>query len=77
MVVSHSLALIMTGAVAGLIGAALLAGLLAPVLYGVGPFDGPSFGLAAFVLLLAGLLATLLPAVRATRVDPMVALREQ
>jgi ABC-type antimicrobial peptide transport system permease subunit len=42
----------------------------------VGPFDVTSFGVAALVLVAAGLLASLLPALRATRVDPMVALRQ-
>jgi putative ABC transport system permease protein len=77
MVVHHSLVLIGIGAIAGMVGAALLARWLAQVLYGVGPFDIPSFGLAATVLVLASLLASFLPALRATRVDPMVALREQ
>jgi len=47
------------------------------ILYGVSPFDLPAFALAALVLVTAGVCATLLPARRATRVDPMVALREQ
>ena len=54
----------------------LLARSLAGVLYGVGPFDVPAFAAAAAVLLLAGVVASLLPAMRTTRVDPMVALRE-
>ena len=77
LVVQHSLVLIASGAVAGFLGAALLARWLAGVLYGIGPFDVPSFGLAAVVLITAGIMASVLPALRATRVDPMVALREQ
>jgi putative ABC transport system permease protein len=46
------------------------------ILYGVGPFDLPAFAIAALVLVSAGVVASLLPARRATRVDPMVALRE-
>jgi putative ABC transport system permease protein len=77
LVVQHSLVLIGSGAVVGFIGAALLARWLAGVLFGIGPFDVPSFSLAAVVLISAGVMASVLPALRATRVDPMVALREQ
>jgi putative ABC transport system permease protein len=77
LVVQNSLLLIAGGAVAGLVAAALLARWMAGVLYGIGPFDVPSFGLAAMVLVVSGLAAAVLPALRATRVDPMVALREQ
>ncbi|HUE89861.1 MAG TPA: ABC transporter permease [Vicinamibacterales bacterium] len=77
LVVQHSLLLIAIGAVAGLVAAVLLARAMAGILYGIGPFDVPSFSLAALVLVLAGLAAAALPALRATRVDPMVALREQ
>jgi putative ABC transport system permease protein len=77
LVVQHSLTLIVTGAVLGLIGAALLARWLARVLYGIGPFDAPAFGLAALLLVVVGIMASLLPALRAVRVQPMVALREQ
>jgi putative ABC transport system permease protein len=76
LVVQNSLLLIVGGGVAGFIAAATLARSMAGVLYGIGPFDLPAFSLAAAVLLLAGLSASLLPALRATRVDPMVALRE-
>jgi putative ABC transport system permease protein len=77
LVVRHSLVLIGAGAVLGLVGAALLARWLARVLYGIGPFDVPSFAFAALVLVAVGLLASLLPALRAVRVQPMVALRQQ
>ncbi len=77
LVMRHSVALVAIGGGVGLVGSVLLARSLAGVLYGVGPFDLPAFASAAVVLLLAGVLASLLPALRTTRVDPMVALREQ
>ncbi len=76
MVVRHSLQLVALGGVVGLAAAVLLARAMAGVLYGVGPFDLPAFALSLIVLVLAGIGASLLPARRATRVDPMVALRE-
>jgi putative ABC transport system permease protein len=77
LVVQNSLLLIAIGAIAGLVAAVLLARSMAGILYGIGPFDVPSFSLAALVLVVAGLAAAVLPALRATRVDPMVALRDQ
>ncbi len=44
-------------------------------LYGVAAFDGRAFAGVAFVLLVAALLACFFPAWRASRVEPMVALR--
>jgi ABC-type antimicrobial peptide transport system permease subunit len=77
MVVRHSLLLIAVGGMCGLVCAVLMAQWMAGILYGIGPFDLPSFSLAALVLMIAGICASLLPAMRATRVDPIVALREQ
>ncbi|MGE3191111.1 MAG: ABC transporter permease [Vicinamibacterales bacterium] len=77
LVVRHSLALVLAGGALGLVGAVLLARSISGILFGVGPFDIPSFVLAATTLLVAGAGASLLPALRTTRVDPMVALREQ
>ncbi len=76
MVVRNSLLLIAIGGAIGLVAALLLARSMSGILYGVGPFDLPAFTLAAAVLVVAGIIASLLPARRATRVDPMVALRE-
>jgi putative ABC transport system permease protein len=77
MVVRNSLMLIAIGGAIGLVAAIALARSMSGILYGVGPFDVPAFALAATVLLLAGIIASLLPALRATRVDPMIALRDQ
>ena len=76
LVVRHSVTLVAIGGVVGLAASIGLARSLAGVLYGVGPFDVPAFAAAAALLMLAGVLASVLPALRTTRVDPMVALRE-
>ena len=77
LVVKSSVFLVAVGGVVGLVAASLLARSMQGVLYGVGPFDIPSFALAATVLLFAGVAASVLPALRTTRVDPMIALRDQ
>lgn len=76
MVMRNSLALVLGGGALGLAASLALARSLAGVLYGVGPFDLTTFATAAAVLAVAGILASALPALRTTRVDPMVALRE-
>jgi len=59
-------------------GAALLLGhSMAGLLYGVKPADVPTLGIAAAVLAATALLATYIPARRALRLDPMLALRRQ
>jgi predicted permease len=67
----------LTGAVVGVAGALLLGRLMATMLYGVRPTDPVTFGAVAMVLGLASLLATGAPARRASRIDPVVALRNE
>ena len=76
LIMRNSVIMLAIGVGAGIVVAMMLARSMGRVLYGISPFDLPAFGVAALVLVAAGLAATLLPARRATRVDPMVALRE-
>ena len=76
LVVRSSLGLVAIGVTTGLVAATLLARSMAGVLYGISPFDPPAFLAASVVLVTAGLAASLVPAMRATHVDPMAALRD-
>ncbi|UCG88356.1 MAG: FtsX-like permease family protein, partial [Gemmatimonadota bacterium] len=77
MVVRQGTVLASIGVVAG-VGVALgVTRGLSRFLFGVSPFDPVIFGAVALALLFAGLTATLFPALRATRVDPIVALRAE
>jgi putative ABC transport system permease protein len=63
------------GAAVGLVASLALSRLLRNELFHVSAFDPLTFGLMAAALIAAALLASYIPARRATRVDPMVALR--
>jgi ABC-type antimicrobial peptide transport system permease subunit len=65
------------GITIGILGALALTRIIAGLLYGVKPTDGATFVAAALVLLVAVLLAALVPARAAARMDPMVALRQE
>ena len=75
MVVRQGAGLALVGIVIGTGVALAVTRGLARFLYGVSPFDPLTFASVALVLFLAGFAATLFPARRATRVDPVVALR--
>jgi predicted permease len=77
MVVNRGLALAGTGVVVGLVGALLLTRLMRGVLYGVTSTDPLTFAGVALVLLVVATIASVIPALRATRVDPLVALRAE
>jgi putative ABC transport system permease protein len=64
------------GIVIGLLIAVALSGFLGSLLYGVGSNDPVTVGLSILILCLATLVACLLPALRAIRINPVTALRE-
>jgi predicted permease len=77
MVVRNGLKLTLAGMAAGLLGALALTRFLRSLLYEVSPTDPTTFIGILLILALVGFLATYLPARRATRVDPMIALRNE
>jgi putative ABC transport system permease protein len=75
LVVKNGMSLAVIGTIFGLAGALAITRLMATLLFGVSPTDFGTFALTTFGLLLVALLACYIPARRATKVDPMVALR--
>ena len=77
LILRESAALPAAGIAAGT-AVALAAGIAAKaLLYGLKPYDAPTLGIAAALLALAALAASYLPARRASRLDPTVALRDE
>ena len=77
LVMSHGFRLTFFGAGIGVAGAFALTRSLSSLLYGVKPWDPLTFTLGLLLIVSVGLLASYVPARRATKVDPMVALRHE
>jgi putative ABC transport system permease protein len=77
MVVRQGMRVAALGLAVGLAAALALGRLMAGLLYGVGPFDPATLAAVVLGLVAATLLANYLPARRAARVDPLVALRSE
>jgi ABC-type antimicrobial peptide transport system permease subunit len=77
LVLGQGLTLTLIGVGVGMAGAYALTHLMESLLYGVTPTDFLTYGSVSGALILVGLLASFLPARRATKVDPMIALRSE
>lgn len=77
LVLGEGMALAAAGLVLGLVGAWLVGRAMQSMLYGVSALDLSAFSAVAAVLLASALLACYVPAQRAARLDPMIALRQE
>jgi len=77
LVITHGLKLTLIGAALGLVGAYLATRAITSVLYGVSATDPFTFVFVSLLLVAVALLASYVPSLRATRVDPLVALRNE
>ena len=74
-VLRNGMTLVLIGIALGLLGAFALTRLMVTLLFGVTPTDTSTIGLVSVVLIVVAFIACFIPARRATKVDPLVALR--
>jgi putative ABC transport system permease protein len=77
MVLRQGMELAIVGVVVGLVGAMALTRVMTSLLFGVSALDVTTFAIVPVILIATATLAIYIPALRATRVDPTVALREE
>jgi putative ABC transport system permease protein len=75
MVLREAFGLVVVGGVLGIVGAYIATRAMTSLLYGVSSVDAPTYVASAAILMLVALIAALLPALRATRVQPAAVLR--
>ncbi len=74
LVVKRGAVLVAAGIGLGLIASYMLSSLLRSVLHGISPLDAPTWAVATATIAIAGLAAVLAPSLRASRVDPLIAI---
>jgi len=77
LVIGQGLALVTAGVVLGVAAANALARVVADLLFGVRPSDFSTFAVTSLILIVVAILASFIPARRATAIDPLVALRAE
>jgi predicted permease len=77
MILRQGAELTVTGSALGLIGAVALTRVMASLLFGVSTTDLVTFAAVSLVMIATSMVASYVPALRATRVDPVVALRDE
>ena len=77
MVVGQGMRPVLAGSLVGLAGAYVATGLMTTLLFGIEPLDPATYALTTAILGIVALCACAVPASRATRVDPLSALREE
>jgi ABC-type antimicrobial peptide transport system permease subunit len=75
LVLGRSMLLVGSGAAVGLVLSIAVTRAMGVLLYNISPFDPIVFAGVSSLLVASGLVASIIPAMRATRVDPIVALR--
>ena len=75
LILKHGVVLVLSGVVIGIAGAFALTRFLASLLFGVTPTDTLTFVIVSVIFFLIAMIASFIPARRATKVDPLVALR--
>jgi ABC-type antimicrobial peptide transport system permease subunit len=77
LVLIENIASIVLGLIIGVVMSVVLTRLVSSFLFGVSAMDAVTFVTASLILLIVGTVAILIPALRATRVDPVIALRSE
>ena len=75
LILKHGLVLVLSGVVIGVAGALALTRFLTTLLFGITPTDALTFVVVSIIFFLIAMVASLIPARRATKVDPLTALR--
>ncbi len=75
LIMKNGFTLVFTGIVIGIAGAFMLTRFLATLLFGITPTDAVTFIVVSAIFFVIAMMASLIPALRATKVDPLIALR--